>query len=374
MSGVRYFPEPAPAARGLLDSYLKRLGESARALPDVRLLLLGGGYGRGEGGLWNAGDSVEPALYNDLEFYLLVTKPSRVHDAWVRREIEAGHHETGIEIEFKVMRETALERARPSMFYYDLLAGHLVIEGDERWLSSLPPRLVDPTAIPGHEATRLLMNRGCSLLLCARAARGEFQLEAGFIDRIAAKLKLALGDAILCATGKYYWSCRERGKRLADLQTDFPHSATIRAWHHEGVQFKFHPTVAPILDSEWLGPVDGLRTIWRDVFLWIEARRLNSPFGTPRNYAVYPDPVLPLESGLSNAIRHIGGFRSRRKFLPGPWTRHPREAVLRSLALLLNPDRNSADIRLAAQLLGCRAHLADASVEKACRESWKQFP
>lgn len=374
MSRVRYFPDPAPEARAQLDRTLERMAGAARSLPGFQLLLLGGGYGRGEGGLWQPDPATSPQLYNDLEFYIFVDRPTPAHHDWVRSEMETGHAETGIEIEFKILRDTTLRKARPSMFYYDLLAGHLVIAGDDSWLSTLPARLSDPAALPADEATRLLMNRGCSLLLCAQAAAGAFDLEPGFINRIAAKLHLALGDALLCTEGRYHWSCREREARLIELPTDIPHGDQLRAWHRDGVQFKLHPTLNPQPAPEWLPAITELRRVWRDVFLWIESSRLVHQFATPADYAAFPGPLLPHEPAASNALRHLRSLKTLHRRLPDRWTRHPREAVLRALALLIDPDRTTSCVEKAAAILGCPPITDTPGVEAACRQWWQQFP
>lgn len=374
MSRARYFPDPAPGPRAQLDRYLDRLRTSAEGSANLRLLLLGGGYGRGEGGLWKPADGDEPELYNDLEFYLFVTRPSPEHAEWVKREIEAGHRETGIEIEIKTLRDTAMERARPSMFYYDLVAGHLPIAGDQAWFDRLPANLGDPTAIPADEAPRLLVNRAGSLLLCTRAAREGRSLETGFTARIIAKLQLALGDAILCATGHYHWSCLERGRGLADLAEDFPHATQLREWHRLGEDFKLHPRPSTLTGSDWLAPLDQMRAVWCDVFLWIESRRLRQTFASPADYADFPGALLPHESAVANAARRLRLVRSRRRLLPGPWTRHPRETVLRALPLLIDPARDADQIQRAARLLGCPPDAAASTVEDACRALWQHCP
>ncbi len=370
MSAERYFPQGGGEARKLLDDYLARLGQAASSLPSLRLLLLGGGYGRGEGGLWKEPDGAE-RLYNDLEFYVLVTATHPAQEAWVRQQEVEGHRVTGIEVEFKIMRDESLRRARPSMFYYDLLAGHLTVAGDGTWLQTLPAVLRDPAAIPPDEATRLLMNRGCSLLLCARAAAGRGGADEAFADRIAAKLKLALGDAVLCSRGLYHWSCRERGRRLADLADEsLPHPVVLRRWHHEAVEFKLHPRPEARAMAERGPEIAELRLVWRDLFLRLEETRLGVAFPSPAAYAGFSGPLLPHEAPAGNVVRRLRALARGRR-LPGSWIRHPRETVLRAMVLLLDPERTADGVSQAACLLGCRPGADEAVVEDALRALWK---
>lgn len=356
-----FFPGASPDLRATLARALEGISKDVEALPGFRTLILAGGYGRGEGGVAIDPSTGSETLYNDLEFYLFTEPATRAVEGWIAAAAERGHALTGIEVEVKAMTPRSLARARPSMFYYDLLAANHVVAGDASWLQTLPPALSDATAIPPDEASRLLINRGCSLLLCARAAEGR--VDAAFATRIAAKLKLALGDAILCLHRAYHWSCRERGRRLASIGADFPHADQVRAWHSEGEHFKLHPVIGKEDPAAWRTEITVLRRVWTDVFLHIESRRLGATFASARDYASFGRAILPHESAPANALRHLRE-RLRGTRVPGRWTRHPREAVWRSLALLIAGE-DGAD-----RLLGC----SSAEAEAACRELWKRCP
>src|SRR5688572_29239514 len=88
-------PARAAAARFTLDGdaglegHLTRVCERVRTgvghlVPPARLegILLGGGYGRGEGGVVHGPDGDQP--YNDLEFYVLL-RGSTVVNEWRHR-------------------------------------------------------------------------------------------------------------------------------------------------------------------------------------------------------------------------------------------------------------------------------------------------
>ena len=70
----RYFIDEEPALVERLDAFLGKLRTSLETAPfrkRILVLLLGGGYGRGEGGVYRGPEGQGAALYNDLEFYVL---------------------------------------------------------------------------------------------------------------------------------------------------------------------------------------------------------------------------------------------------------------------------------------------------------------
>lgn len=367
----RFFPEAADGVRTMLTDYLDDLRRSAQSLPDLEVLILGGGYGRGEGGLLTT--EAGPALFNDLEFYLLLRRAGGGESAWIQKESAAGHARTGIEVEFKAMTLRSLAQARPSMFYYDLLSANVVVAGNGECLNGLPAVLREAGSLPEDEAARLLMNRGCSLLRCARMAAGEADAPEGFLERITAKAKLALGDAWLCARGQYHWSCLERHRRLIAL-TDLPPLLPLLAWHEEAVDFKFHPLLGSRPPESWGPDLTELRAAWRDVFLALESRRLGVRFACPADYAAWTKPVLTDVSIWAGGLRRARLAVQARRLPPRPWLRHPREAVLRALVLLIDPDRSPVGTAAAARLLGLPESAPPIEVEEACRALWLKVP
>ena len=205
-----------------LEDHLVRICEKVlhgvlRVAPAERLeaLFLGGGYGRGEGGVLETAAGHKP--YNDLEFYVCLRGPDRFNE----RRYQAPLHDlgeklspfAGVDVEFKILSLHKLRHSPPSMFYYDLVVRHHRLWGIESSLAGCDHHR-SSERIPLAEATRLLMNR-CSGLLFAREQlrRERFTPEeADFVGRNHAKAQLALGDVILTAQGQYHWSCRERAR------------------------------------------------------------------------------------------------------------------------------------------------------------------
>ena len=77
MTGTAYTGVPSREIAELLGDALKNIGAEVEALrlPKLSAVVLGGGYGRGEGGVLRTehGDH----LYNDLDFFVFADGTSR---------------------------------------------------------------------------------------------------------------------------------------------------------------------------------------------------------------------------------------------------------------------------------------------------------
>lgn len=184
------------------------------------------------------------------------------------------------------------------------------------------------------------MNR-CSGLLFARArlARAVFTTDdADFVGRNLAKVRLALGDAVLAALGRYHWSCRERHHRLKeltlleDLPTWFP---AVQQHHRAGVTFKLHPVQAdPEYRATLANELAELVELSGHVWLWLERRRLRQDFATARDYVLSRPDKCAGTPAWRNRLLHARAFGPRGLLLRRV-SRHPRERLLNALALLL---------------------------------------
>ena len=325
-----------------LESHLAATCERVLAgvkslVPAAKLdgILLGGGYGRGEGGVLKTSAGDQP--YNDLEFYVFVRGHAILAERKFRHPLhELGENllpEAGLEVEFKVLTLEKLRRSRPSMFYYDLVAGHRWQLGDDKLLADCVQHR-DAAKIPLHEVTRLLMNRCSGLLYAAeRLVRTNFsEAEADFVGRNLAKAQLAFGDVLLAANGQYHWSCRERHVRLAQLTAaeHLPLTDFIRH-HAAGVQFKLHPTRSTESRDILSARHAELSELGQNLWLWLETKRLETNFATPREYALSEINKCPETSAGRNRLVNFRQFGVR-----GLMCEHyPRERLFHALALLL---------------------------------------
>lgn len=371
---------------GPLEARLGRLCDQVRAgilrvVPAHRVegILLGGGYGRGEGGVLRTAGGDRP--YNDLEFYVLL-RGNTVLNEWRHRSAitQFAHHlstEAGIEVEFKILSVDRLRRQPVTMFSYDLVQGHHRVCGQADLLRGCEHHL-RAEHIPLEEATRLLFNR-CSGLLFARERLDQVKFtadDADFVERNLAKARLAVGDVVLAATGHYHWSCRERNRRLADLPAPegIPCLASIRAEHTEGVAFKLHPHRSTRTAPELREDLRQLSALTCRLWLWLESKRLGAGFRTPGGYALHAPVKCPGTSPLRNWLvtaRHLGW-----RELLGPLAfRYPRERLLRALPVLLWQPTLVANSRVRGRLQrDLRTTVADeAGLTAAYTRLWEVF-
>jgi hypothetical protein len=305
----------------------------------LEALMLGGGYGRGEGGVLKTETGDQP--YNDLEFYVFIDGNRWLNE---RRYRDGLHHlaqelaaTAKVEVEFKIISLDKLRRSSASMFYYDLVMGHRWLWGDESQLTGCAHHR-EALLIPPAEATRLLMNRGSGLL----SAREKLQhrpfteADADFVGRNLAKAQLAFGDAVLATFGQYHWSCRQRHERLRRLATieNLPWLPQARLHHAQGLEFKLHPHRTLASPATLQHQREELAALGLQIWLWLESHRLGQPFGSARAYALSPLNKCPETDPWRNHLVNAKVFGLAAFFKEGAG-RYPRERLLNSLAILL---------------------------------------
>ena len=348
-----YFVDDEPALAERLAGYLDRLSKSLADSPAAAgtvALVLSGGYGRGEGGVFRD-EAGRSDLYNDLEFYMLLMNEGAepVARRWCETHERDGTAELGIDVEFKRLPVAALRTGEPSMFYYDLMQGHRLIWGRSNWVERVPKELSVAAKIPMHEATRLLFNRGSGLFFSRCAlAKNDKRVTSGFVERNHNKVKIALGDAVLAANGQYHHFCRERNRRVvAGLADTPPHWETLVQWHTEGTAFKLSPRHTQVDVSLQKAAQAQLARAWLETFLWLESKRLGRSYQSADGYAHATQRLFPETPRWRNVALRLRDRRSRGGALPY-WTDYPRAALLRVLVKLVDPTAEP-DARMMAR-------------------------
>jgi hypothetical protein len=373
----RFTRDGSDALEKLIAETCEEIGrEVTRIVPvgKFQALLLAGGYGRGEGGVLSTPDGDAP--YNDLEFFLLIQGHPRLNERRYGAVIHALEHrmteQLGIEVEMKIISLEKLVSSPTTMFYYDLVCGHRVTAGRTTILDACSHHS-DPTKIPLHEATRLMVNRCSSLLFAAeRLARRDFtQEDLDFSARNIAKAQLALGDVILTTLGKYHWSCIERHQQLTGIHEPSLPMEELLAFHQAGVAFKLRPNPGSSSREALQALHQAITKAAWAVWTWQEQKRLTITIDSPIHYARGQNKC-PETSPFKNALVRLRAFGL--KGLLGPRAfRYPREGLLNSLAVLLwSPELISSQCEwLSIQLNSPITNQAEALM--AYEKLWHRF-
>lgn len=276
-----------PVVEGLFRETLPRLAEEIRAIecPCLTGVWMGGGYGRGEGGVLYGGETPRP--YNDIDFFVFTEGASEGEkDALLSALEPIGRKYAaffGADVDFCRPRNPAdYKKDETRLMIQELKRGHVALLGGEGLLDHV--KTLTPEELPRMEALRLFMNRGMGLVLAAQKwQRGELEKQGDidFFNRNLNKAVLGAGDARLIASGGYRWTLAERRAALHDAAYD------------AACDFKFRPLSARPCDpmgawqkarAAWQAAAEeigftGRRTL-RQAARWVVRRRTLGPLAT----------------------------------------------------------------------------------------------
>ncbi len=309
-------------------------------LPRQRLqgIVLGGGYGRGHGGVLRTAEGDRP--YNDLEFYVFLRgnrlANQRRHGSAVRALEEELSRKAALHVEFKLDSLERLRKTPVSMFSYDLVARHRVLHGRDLFMGC--EHHLSPSAISASEATRLLFNRCSGLLLCRERFQSPSWLleDSDFVCRNIAKAGLALGDVVLTVLQAYHWDCRERHERLRKLAGRLPNPwlSEVIQHHRLGMEFKLHPFRSDCSRAELLWQYQEVSGLAQKLWLWLEGQRLQAPFDSLSDYWADTRRKCDESPAWRNYLLNFRTF-GHRALLDPMAARYPRERLFNTMPLLL---------------------------------------
>ena len=267
----------------LVDDACAAIGREvdALALPRLAGVVLGGGYGRGEGGCRIAdcrspsncrSSNVECRLSNDLDFFAITEDgASSAEIAAIVAALEPVSKkwtaEIGIDVDFTVRTPWRIKHDEGRLMIQELVRGYFDVAGKKGEALFSAIRRIDASEVPWMEAARLLMNRGMGLLLAkckvesakckvggvtndfgTAVAECRMSSERDFINRNINKCVLGAGDARLVARHGYRWRAAERADALGD------------ALYRSAVEWKFRPKEKPVCDWE------AARACWMEAY------------------------------------------------------------------------------------------------------------
>jgi len=305
----RHVAGDIPELDQLVDDACAAIGAEVDALRIPRLagVVLGGGYGRGEGG------SVERKLSNDLDFFAVTganegdaaTGPiaealKPVSEKWTAK--------LGVDVDFAVKTPWRLKHDEERIMVQELVRGYFDVAGKKggEMFAHISQRPAE--AIPWMEAARLMMNRGMGMLF---AMEGAEKRGAGFVARNINKCVLGVGDARLVARHAYAWRVEDRARALGD------------ELYGSAVEWKFRPQAEPVCSwdaacgywfkaLEEISGSEGKCRNLRNAARWLVRRH---SVGDLRTFGL--DPVVRVLDGVA---RHLRSRRPPDDALMRDWT------------------------------------------------------
>ncbi|MCR4572798.1 MAG: hypothetical protein K5787_03435 [Lentisphaeria bacterium] len=267
-------------------------------------IYMGGGYGRGEGGVFITDDQ-RHLPYNDIDFFVftrrkLSWKRKAFDDALQKIGLEYTHR-LGISIDFAPAKNIdKFRKEQHTLMYQELLYRHVLIHG--------PDILSDITCLPPHdlpalEGLRLLVNRGMGLLLAIKklADEPESPDTIDFAVRNMHKAAQGAGDALLMAMHRYDYSFERRLQLIQyDAKTN-PAFKELAPLYKDALDFKIFPSSSHLNPLEMLPKYTGA---------WYEAAKHFVAITTERTPAILQTPSL-----LSDCIYQHPNFKGRGPFI-----------------------------------------------------------
>ena len=293
-----------PDADRIVSDAIRDIGSriGALAIPRLAGVVLGGGYGRGEGGVFADG-----GLSNDLDFYVVAEDGAtaadiaRIGEA-LRPVAEEWTAKLGVDADFCVAKTPwRLRHDEERLMIQELVHGYFDVAGKPGAELFRGVARREPSELPAMEAVRLLVNRGAGLLLAAADGAAP-----GFVARNVNKAVLGCGDARLIARGGYRWRAEERAEALGD-----PLYSAAVAW-------KFRPRPVPVCywgqaRDTWLAAVDAICSDHPD----LRARGVRSALRwTARRRTLGPPRTLGMDPLVRILDEMVPAVRDRKPFAP----------------------------------------------------------
>ena len=266
----RFVAGDAPELDRALADALAAIGREidAMRIPSLAGVVLGGGYGRGEGGargelkvqsskfkVESSKSDVACRLSNDLDFFAITKEGATDADAAsVAKALEPlsrrWSEKLGIDVDFTGRTPWRLRHDQERLMVQELIHGYVDVVGEKGEVLFAGIERREPSDLPWMEAARLLMNRGMGLLFARVEKNVDFRVEKNvdFTNRNINKCILGAGDARLIANRRYRWRAPERAEALRDQM------------YRNAVAWKFRPKESAVCD--W----SAARDVWRAAY------------------------------------------------------------------------------------------------------------
>ncbi|MFA6240435.1 MAG: hypothetical protein WC655_05880 [Candidatus Hydrogenedentales bacterium] len=273
---------------------------------NISALILGGSYGRGEGGVFETPEGERP--YHNYNLHTVIPAPSRSRRNSVHRTLrEAGKRlsaERGIDIDFAPpISGPDIPHLPYELPHMELKEGHKVIYGPPAILSEMP--YYDTTLVPLAEGARILLKHGAQLLKCRRMVAAGIQDVETLVCSIH-RANMAMGDAILFVRRAYAPSFVQRVEHFeaCDLQ-GVPEVETLHGLYFAALRFKLRPQIDVPAGHDAASWLHDTIVLFEQLHLWYERKRLNRRTMNWEEYTSMPTrvPAQSLSERAGN-VRH----------------------------------------------------------------------
>ena len=309
--------EGDPAVEQAIADMIRRLADDVHRLADADhvALYLGGGYGRGEGGVLVTQDG-KHLPYNDLDFFAfskgLSSAKRKAFDIELAAIAPKYEKESSVSVDFAPVKSLEkLLREQHTLMYQELLYSHRLVCGPD-----LLAKVACSEAheLPLLEALRLLVNRGMGLLFAAQQLADAPKDDDGhviddkvidFAVRNLHKAALGAGDALLIAQKRYDYNLeRRRQIILYDAHANGVYKE-VGSFYQAARDFKVLPGSSRMNPQEQLPAYIGLWLNATRNFVAITTDRSAAVLETTRQLSecIYKQPAFIGRSPLINALR-----------------------------------------------------------------------
>lgn len=265
--------------------------------PRLQAVVLGGGFGRGEGSVLRRPDGTLHVV-NDFDLEVILhPRPLRragrlldklAYRARLDRLARRLADQLDIkQVDFALKDGADYAVASPRLSDYDLKQGHQCLYGARNPVEAMPAFAA--ADIPAFEAAWLLRNRGIGLLLARLYPNPDGSLPGEKLENFQVEINkaaLAIGDALFILNGSYHCSYAERAGRIDELRTDKPGfgDAHIQAYRI-AAEYKLRPRPEQYPGIAPSGLWQQTNDRYARFCLEFESRRIGRRFAGAQDYA-----------------------------------------------------------------------------------------
>lgn len=264
----------------LLDKVVRSILE---AWPfSVHAIILGGGYGKEQGGVCHR-DGIE-LPYNDLDL-VIISSRFTISSNWKRPEnLDEIEKEYGIHIDLSPpIHYKKLHKLPNTLFWNELAQDYKVIYGCGDCMKSFAQSrtlTLDPV-----EASDYLVNRAAGLIWASLCDRGLESLpDEDFIRRNWIKAIQAVAESYLLLHNEYSACSQTRIEKLESIAPGSQEWRSLTKLYEEALNFKLDP------DNHFSKGIDNktrslVVKLWIEVFQSAESQRLEAQVRCPESYS-----------------------------------------------------------------------------------------